>query len=183
MAGKKFLEVELPIIKQKVELLASSEKDLIGRTVKIDLTRKLRGRSLEAIFKIKEEQGKLKIVLTRLHIFGYFIRRVVRKSTNYVEDSFSSEAGNAVLRIKPFMVTRKKVSRAVRKALREKAKELIEKEVKNKKYEDFFSELLSGKLQRALSLKLKKVYPLAFFDIRDVYVEKEEELVKKEKVK
>jgi len=182
---KKFLQLELPIINQKIDLLTINEKDLLGRTVKIDLTRRLRGKSLEAIFKIKQEDEKLKIQIYRLHLLGYFIRRIMRKSVNYVEDSFSEECKNAVLKIKFFLITRKKVSGVIRKALREKAKDEVKMEIKEKDYEEIFSDIISGKLQKSLSLKLKKIYPLAFCDIRDIYVEKEKEEIKvqEEKIK
>jgi len=180
---KKFFEIELPIIKQKIELLAISEQDLAGRKVKIDLTRKLRGKSLEAIFKIKLEKEKIKVEIYRLHLFGYFIRRMLRKSTNYVEDSFSVECKNAVLKIKPFLITRKKVSRKIRKVLREKAREEIKKTVKNKTHEEIFSDILSNRFQRSLSLKLKKIYPLALCEIRDIYVEKPKKELKIKEIK
>ena len=180
---KKFFSIELPKIEQKAELLASNEQDLIGRTVKIDLTRKLRGKSAELVYKIILEDGKLKADFYRLSILGYFIRRIMRKSVNYVEDSFSATCKDAVLRIKPFIITRKKVFRSVRKALREKAKKEIEESIRNLSYEEIFSELISGKFQRALGLKLKKIYPPAFCDIRDIYVEKKQETkVKEEKI-
>lgn len=180
---KKFFEINLPIINEKIDLISTSEDKLIGRTVKIDLTRRLRGKSLEAIFKIKSENGKLIVKLYRLFIFGYFIRRMMRKSISYVEDSFSAECKNAILRFKPFMITRQKVHRAVLNALRLKTIESIKEDIKDKTYEEVFSELLQNKFQRNLSLKLKKVYPLAFCEIRDVFVEKEkQEEVKVEKV-
>lgn len=180
---KKFLKLELPIIEQKIELLAANEEELAGRTVKMDLTRKLRGKSLEAIFKIKVSDKKIRAELYRLHLLSYFITRIMRKSVNYVEDSFSSECKNAVLKIKPFLITRKKVSRVIRKALRNKAKEEIQAEIKDKSYEDIFSDILSGKFQKFLSLKLKKIYPLAFCEIRDIFVEQEKEnIVVEEKI-
>jgi ribosomal protein S3AE len=169
---KKFFEIELPVINQKAGLLAVIEKELVGRSIKIDLTRRLRGKSLEAVFKIKLDGEKIKAEPYRLHLLGYFIRRMMRKSLNYVEDSFPAECKNAVLRIKPFLITRKKVSRAVRKALRNKAREEIEKSIKEKEYEEIFSDLLSNKFQRSLSLKLKKIYPLSLCEIRDIFVEK-----------
>jgi len=180
---KKFFELTLPLINKKINLLASSEKDLIGRSVNIDLTRELRGKSLEITFKIDFDK-EIKISPYRVHLLGYFIRRIMRTSTDYVEDSFSAECKNAILRIKPFLITRKKVSGRVKKALREKAKETIAEVIKEKSYEDLFSELLSGAFQKALSLDLKKIYPLAFCDIRDAYVENlKQELAKEEKVK
>jgi len=168
---KKFFEIFLPLVDYKANLQATEKKKLEGRTIKIDLTRKLRGKSLEIIFKIKADEEKIEAIPKRLHLFGYYIRRMMRKSTDYVEDSFSTEAKNVKLRVKPFLITRKKVSRRVRKALREKAKQEITKAFKNKNYEDIFSEIISNKFQRALSLKLKKIYPLALCEIRDVYVE------------
>ncbi len=180
---KKFLEINLPIIGQKAELLAMSQEGLIGRTIKIDMTRRLRGKSLEAIFKIKKSDSGIKAEVCRFHILGYFIRRIMRKSTDYVESSFSAECKDAVLRIKPFLITRKKVSRRVRKALRNKTLEEIKEYIREKTHEDIFIDLLSNKLQKTLSLKLKKIYPLSFCDIRDIYVEKEiGSKVKEEKV-
>jgi len=178
---KKFFEVELPIINQKAELLASSEKQLIGRTVKIDLTRKLRGKSLEIIFKITGEEGKLEPEPYRLHLLSYYIRRMMRKSVSYVENSFSAQCKDAKLRVKIFLITRKKVSRAVRKALRNQAKEEAEKMINGRKYDEVFSEILSNKIQKALSLKLKKIYPLSLCEIRDIIAEKSKGKVKEEK--
>ena len=57
---KKFFEIQLPLINQKAELQGTSEEKLVGKTIKIDLTRKLRGKSLEIIFKIKSEEEKIK---------------------------------------------------------------------------------------------------------------------------
>jgi len=179
MAEKiKFIEIELPIINEKIQIIKT--ENLVGKSIKIDLTRKLRGKSIEAIFKIQNEN---KPKLFKISILGYFIRRIIRSSTNYVEDSFSAECKNAILKIKPFLITRKKVSRAVRNALRIKCKEEILNELKEKTSEQFFSELIAGTYQRTLSLKLKKIYPLAFCDIRDIFIEKElSTLVTEEKV-
>lgn len=170
---KKWIEIELPIIKQKIELLANSQSDLNNRKVVIDLTRNLRGKSVEAIFKIKADEKIININLERMHILGFFIRRLMRKSISYIEDSFSAECKNATIKIKPFLIARRKVHRSVRNALREKAKQEVMSYVKDKKHEEFFPDILSGKFQKSLSVKLKKVYPLSFCDIRDIYIEKE----------
>lgn len=178
---RKFSEIELPILKQNIEISEMKEQE--ERVVKLDLTRRLRGKSLEVIFKIKREKEKIKIMPYRLNLLGYFVRRMMRKSADYVEDSFSCECKDALLKIKPFFVTRKKVSRGVRTALRNKAKEEILAGLKDKTYEDFFSEIISGRFQKILSLELKKIYPLSFCDIRDIYVEKLKEKIEEEKIK
>jgi len=167
---KKFFEIELPLINEKIELISANEEGLGGRSVKIDLTRRLRGKSLEAIFKIIYEQGKIIVKPSRLTLFGYFIRRMMRKSISYVEDSFDVKCKNATLKIKPFMITRQKVSKSVLNAVRVKAREEIQAEAKEKDYEEIFSDILQNKFQRNLSLKLKKIYPLVFCEIRDIFV-------------
>ena len=106
----------------------------------------------------------------------FYLRRMVRKGTNYVEDSFSVECRDAQIRIKPFLITRRKVSRAVRKALRNKAKEELIKYAQTKTSERLFEEVLKNQIQKTLSLKLKKIYPLSLCEIRVLKVEKELEL-------
>ena len=96
---------------------------------------------------------------------------MIRKGTNYVEDSFSAKCKDAQIKIKPFMITRKKVSRAVRKALREKAREELTNYIKNKGKEELFEDLFKNQLQKSLSLKLKKIYPLSLCEIRVFKVE------------
>ncbi|MFH1431384.1 MAG: hypothetical protein ABIG37_02865 [Nanoarchaeota archaeon] len=186
---KKFFEIELPIIKDKIALYSTSKEKLNKRKIKIDITRKLRGKSIELIFRVLVEKENIKAVPYRMHLFSYFIRRMMRKSISYVEDSFSAECKDAVLKIKPFIISRKKVSRKVKSALREEAKKQIKEKIKNQKYEDLLAELLSGNFQKELGLKLKKIYPLSLCEIRDIFKEKdlaesqEKETEKKVKVK
>ena len=98
----------------------------------------------------------------------------MRKGTNYVEDSFDTECKNSGLKIKPFLITRRKVSRAVRKALREKAREELIGYVKDKTSDELFEEVIRNQLQKPLSLKLKKIYPLALCEIRILEVKNKE---------
>jgi len=94
------------------------------------------------------------------------MRKVVRKGTDYVEDSFEAECRDMNALVKPFLITRKKVSRAVRNALGEEAKSFLKGYVKVRTVKELFEEIITNKLQRQLSLKLKKIYPLALCEIR-----------------
>lgn len=169
---KKFFEVEIPLIRSKQELLAYSIGDLNDKTIKLDLTRELRGKSIEIVFKIKLEKDKLIASPIKLTLLPFFIRRMLRKNISYVEDSFSTECEDAQIRVKPFLITRKKVSRAVRKALRDEEKSWLQDYLKNKSNEAIFSEAISNRLQKALSMHLKKIYPLALCEIRVLNIEK-----------
>ena len=170
---KKLFDVEIPLIKKTTQLQAYELKELNGKFVKYDLTRILRGKSMMLQLRVKVEGEKATSVPREIKLMPYFLRRMVRKGTNYVEDSFSTECKNAQIRIKPFLIARRKVSRAVRKALRKKAREELINYVKDKNTETLFQEILENRIQKPLSLKLKKIYPLALCEIRVLKVEKE----------
>jgi len=170
---KRFFDVDMPIIRKETQLQAYELKDLDGRLIKYDLTRILKGKSLLLQLKVKVEGDKATSVPRELKLLPYYLRRMMRKGTNYVEDSFSTNCKNAQIRIKPFLITRRKVSRAVRKTLREQARKELITYVKNKNTEDLFEEILKNQLQKTLSLKLKKIYPLSLCEIRILKVEKD----------
>ncbi|MEK6913903.1 MAG: hypothetical protein AABW47_04520 [Nanoarchaeota archaeon] len=163
---KKFFDVEIPIISKQTQMQAYEISELNGRLMKYDLTRALRGKSIMLTLKVKIEGDKATTSPIKLLLMPYFLRRMIRKGTNYVEDSFSAECQDAKLKIKPLLVTRKKVSRAVRNALRVKAREELISYVKDKSSVELFSQVLNNQIQKPLSMKLKKIYPLSLCEIR-----------------
>ncbi len=180
---KRFFDVEIPIIKKTTQAQGYEISELGGRFITYDLTRILRGKGMILSLYIKIEDGKAVAHPKEVKLVPYFLRRMMRKGTNYVEDSFSTDCKNAQIRIKPFLITRRKVSRKVRKVLREKAREELIKTCKNKDKETLFDEVLRNQIQKNLSLRLKKIYPLSLCEIRILKVEKEflkEEVIKKE---
>ena len=178
---KKFFDVDIPIIDKQTQLYALDIKELENRYIKYDLTRILRGKNTLLRLKVIVKGDEATSIPVELEIMSSFLKRVVRKGTDYIEDSFSAESKNAKLRIKPLLITREKVSKKIRKVLREKAREELIKYVKSKDSEEIFEDILKGKFQKELSLKLKKIYPLSFCDIRILKVERF--LDKKESIK
>jgi len=185
---KKFFNVDIPIIEKETQLQAYEIEELEGRYIRYDLTRILRGKSIELSLRVKVQGDKATTEIKSMELMPYFLRRMIRKGTNYVEDSFSADCKNAQIRIKPFLITRRKVSRAVRKALREKAKQELIEYIKDKKTDQIFEDILKNKIQKTLSLKLKKIYPLSLCEIRVLKIEKDldkvedkEEVIIKEK--
>jgi len=178
----------MPILEKETQLYGYSIEELEGRTITYDLTRFLRGKSMILKLRVQVENEKASSYPVELKLMPYFLRRMVRKGTNYVEDSFSIETKDAIVRIKPFLITRKKVSMAVKKALRNRAREELTKELKDKNTETIFEELLKNQIQKPLSLILKKIYPLSLCEIRVFRIEKElkedsKEIAKKKSVK
>ncbi len=169
---KKFFDVEIPIIKRQTQLQALDLEDLEGRYIKYDLTRLLKGKNILLQLKVKVEGEKATSIPTQIMLMQSFLKRMVRKGTDYVEDSFSGNCQDAQLRIKPLLITRRRVSRKVKKALRDKAREELLNEIKSKDSEKVFEDVLKNKIQKELSLKLKKIYPLSLCEIRMLKVEK-----------
>lgn len=171
---KKFFNIEIDLIKKTTQLQAYEASELDNKYIKYDLTRLLKGKSVLLTVKTKLlNEHELITVPKELRLMPYYLKRMVRKGTNYVEDSFSTPTKEGEIRIKPFLVTRRKVSRAVRKALRNMAKEELVSWAKEHDTTQLFEEVLRNKIQRDLSVKLKKIYPLALCEIRVLKVEKE----------
>ena len=163
---KKFFDVEMPILKKTTQLYAYNIEALNNRIIKYDLTRILKGKGSLMNLKVEVKDEKATSIPIEIKFLPSFLKRIVRKSTNYIEDSFVAECKNGKLRIKPLLVTRRRVNRNVKKALREKTKEELTNYVKNKKYEEIFKDILKNKIQKEISLRIKKIYPLSAFEIR-----------------
>jgi ribosomal protein S3AE len=172
---KRWFDVEVPILGDRVSLLGYEIQDLEGRTMLLDLTRILRGKSIEVKCKVHVENGKAFAEPNQLTLLPYFWRRGIRKGTNTIEDSFSADVKNAKIRIKFILVTRKKVSKAVQTALRNKAREELLKWAENKEIDELFDDIVKNRIQRPLSLVLKKIYPLSMCEIRMLVVEERKE--------
>ena len=162
---KRFINVQVPILGEEMRLLGTPE-ELHNKTIKLDLTRQLRGKGLTIKLRIFNREGKLIAIPNSMELVKSYIRRMMRKRTDYVEDSFQARCKDVRTTIKPLLITRKKVSRAVRKNLRNTAREFLLEYLKEKDFIEVCNEILDGTLQKTMLPKLKKVYPLSFSDIR-----------------
>src|SRR3989339_887289 len=130
---KRFYDIEIPIIGKTTQLQAYDLKELNNKYIKYDLTRILRGKNIILNLKVQVQDKEATTIPKEIILMSYYLKRMIRKGTNYVEDSFSTRIEDAQVRIKPFLVTRRKVSRRVRKALRDKTKEELVKKDKTEK--------------------------------------------------
>ncbi len=162
---KKFITIELPIINEETMVLGTAET-LEGKTIKLDLSRKLRGRNLEVTFTLKSTENKIIGYPKRLELMKQYIIRMMRKRVNYVEDSFELQCKDISCTIKPFLITRKKVSRAIRHNLRKTTKEILIEYAKDRTYIEVCEGILYAETQKEMLVKLKKIYPLSFCEIR-----------------
>jgi ribosomal protein S3AE len=169
---KKFFEIEIPILGDTYEALANSVEELNNKVMKMDITRQLKGKSVDMIFRVVVKDHKATAVPKKLQLLPCFIRHMLHPGISYVEDSVTAETKDSIVIIKPFMITRKKVSRAVSRTLRNSSRNWFIDYLKSKTDEEVFGEILSNQIQKPLSLKLKKIYPLAICEIRWFEVKK-----------
>src|SRR3989344_2080163 len=162
---KRYINVAIPMLDQETRVLGTPE-NLNGKTIKLDLTRRLRGKGLTITFHLFNQDGKMVAIPKSLELVKSYTRRMMRKRVDYVEDSFTARCADIKATVKPLLITRKRVSRAVRRNLRNTTKEFLLEYLKEKDYNDICNELINGILQKAMLPKLKKVYPLSFCDIR-----------------
>jgi len=163
---RKFYEVRVPFTTTKVHLYGSSVEQFENNVVKLDLTRNLRGKNLELRARVKKVGEELESDPISLELLPSFVRRMIRKGSDYVEDSFETDCKDGILRVKPFLLTRKKVSRAIRNELRVTARKFIESHMKIRTIHEIFNDMMANKIQRELFAKLKKIYPLSLCEIR-----------------
>ncbi len=165
-AKKKFFEVEIPLTATVAKLYGYTPEEFNGKFIKLDLTKNLRGKNVELRAKVIADKENLSSGLVSMQILQSFIRKVMRRGTDYVEDSFEASTKDNVLRIKPFLLTRNRVSRAIRNAIRMETRKFLTSYFTIRNTREIFTETMTNKLQKALSLKVKKIYPLAFCEIR-----------------
>jgi len=168
---KKFIDVEIPLIGKTIQLYEYDVNGLDNKFIKFDLTRTLRGKNMVLKLRTKVLDDKVTTIPKEIKLLPCYLKRMVRKGTNYVEDSFVTPCSDAQIRVKPFLITRRKVSRAVRKALRDRAREEIVNYFKDKTAEEIIDDILKNKFQKHLSLILKKIYPLSLCEIRVLKIE------------
>ena len=165
--GKKsFYNVEAPLTTVTISLYGSSPEEFDGKVITLDMSKNLRGKALEMRMRVHYHDGKLLAFPLSAKLAGTYIQRSLRRGADYLEDSFSVSCKEGKITVKPFMITRKRVSRNVRNALRQEAKKCLEEYIKIRSVKELFSDVLAGKIQKHLLGKLKKIYPLAFCEIR-----------------
>jgi len=177
---KSFYEVEAPLTATKISLYGASQEELVGKVIRLDLTKNLRGKNLELKLKVKNSEKGLYGEPVSVQLMTPYIKRAVRKGTDYSEDSFQIECKDCVARIKPLLITRRRVSRSILKALRENANKFLIAYTKTRDGEELVGEIISNKLQKQLSQKLKKIYPLSLCEIRMFVIEKRKKITSKE---
>ncbi|MEK6852795.1 MAG: hypothetical protein AABX59_02850 [Nanoarchaeota archaeon] len=170
---KSLYEIYVPELKAEVgNVLVSDPKAVIGRITNIDITSFTKGKNGSIKIKLVSSNGsRIDGSIIGIKFFPSHIRRFVRRGISKIEDSFVVSVGKEKLRMKPTLMTRKRVKGKVQKALRRETRDFLAKSLADSNPELVFNEIIGGDLQKKLSQKLKKVYPLSFCEIREARYE------------
>jgi ribosomal protein S3AE len=153
------------------ETCAYSVASLHGKTLKANLmtlTNDPKRQSVTLSFRIKEVVNNNCVTdITTYAINNTHIKRLVRKASNKLEDSFLVKTKDGVTyKIKPILLTRHKANKSTLTAIRKKTQETMRQFVASMDSRDIFTQLITHKLQMETKNTLKKIYPIAVCEIK-----------------
>ncbi|MEK6822580.1 MAG: hypothetical protein AABY13_02030 [Nanoarchaeota archaeon] len=146
-------------------------KDAVGRTVRVSvmqLTGEPQKQYISAAFTITDVQGdKLRTEIKSYKILASALRRLVRRNKDKFEDSFLvTSADGRSMRVKPFVVTRFRSNGGILTALRKVVRIKFTEIAAATKSEQFYADVITGKVQQGVQDALKKTYPVGACEVR-----------------
>lgn len=153
------------------ETPAADPKSLIGRKITVsllELSRDYQKFYLKLTFQVADIQGSkanTKLVghdIMRERIYRMVQRRVRR--VDVIQDIVTKD--NEKVRIKTVFVLIRRVGTSIKAATRQKAKEIIYAETKDKTFEDIIRSIISGDFQQLIRKECSKISPLGNIEIR-----------------
>lgn len=157
------------------ECYVASPDLLMGRTVAANLanlTGDIRQQSVTLKFIVNSVDGESGVA----DVIGYetassAIRRIVRRGSDRLDESFVCETSNGQkVRIKPMVITKTITNSAVHRSLRKALVSSVAKLVKKHTFESLINEMITSKLQMAVKTELKKIYPLKSVEITSLWL-------------
>ena len=117
-----------------------------------------------------------------------FIKRLVRRDKNKIDDSFTMKTSDGVsVRLKPMLVTNIKTNRSVRSELLRETRRVIKDKVSSTSFVQIMNETIEYSLQKLIRERLHKIFPVKNAEIRvleiipDSKVTVDSKLVKQER--
>lgn len=167
LAPKQFQKMKLG------ESQAYAAEELVGRTIQANLmtlTNDPKRQSITLTFRIESVNGNnCETNVVKYTINNSHIKRLVRKASNKIEESFVvTTKDNVRYRIKPIVLTRYRANKSVLTALRKKTVEIVTAFVAGMESEALFPSVISHKLQMETKNTLKKIYPVAICEVKSL---------------
>jgi len=181
MAKKKtkvWLTVVAPSLFKNREIghtLAEDPKNVIGRRLvisAIDALNDFNKYYLKISFKITKVENDIAYTdFDGLECTRDYIARMVVRRVRRIDSVIDRETKDGrKLRIKMIAVTGRRVQKGIQKKIREMMEEIVTKKVESVTMDSFLKEVFNDKLKEEVKKKIKKVYPLRYFEFRKIEV-------------
>jgi small subunit ribosomal protein S3Ae len=99
-----------------------------------------------------------------------FIARIVQIRSTRIDTNNIFNMKDGKMRVKAILVTNRKVKKPLAAKIRKQAIDLIREILSDMTIEQFMTEITTGKMQGSIKAKVKKLYPVRFFEFRRSHV-------------
>ena len=131
-----------------------------------------RKQHLRLTFKIKEVKAdQAHTQLIKYEVVSSQIKRLSRKGSEKIEDSFTVKSKNGDVRVKPVFTTKSKINNSLKTNLRRAIQATIAEDIKEKTYDDFVLDVLNTKTHRLVKDSVKKIYPISSCEFKKIILE------------
>ncbi len=132
-------------------------------------------KSQNSSMKFEVTEAKENRLLTKVVEYSYLsssIKRLIRRRMTRIDDSIVAKTKDEKLvRIKPLLLTRSKVTRSVEKAVRASLRDEVITFVNSTPYEELFASIIKNRVQNDLKAKISKIYPVKALIIKSLHEE------------
>jgi small subunit ribosomal protein S3Ae len=152
------------------DTLTDNPESLINRVTGVslqDLTNDFRKSHITIFFKVsKVEEANAHTQFAGHSLTSDYLRRMIRRRRSKIEGVYDvTTRDGAVLRVKPFATTDKRIQNSQRKVVREAMKKTISDSAKTNTLSEFVKDILDGRVGSDIYKNCKKLYPVKRVEI------------------
>ncbi|MCK4995809.1 MAG: 30S ribosomal protein S3ae [Thermoplasmatales archaeon] len=157
------------------DTLSDSPDNLINRVTGVslqNLTNDFRKSHITLFFKInKVEETNAFTQFAGHTLTSDYLRRMIRRRRSKIDGVYNvTTRDGAILRVKPFATTDKRIQNSQRKVIREAMKKTITDQAKATTLSEFVNSILDGKVGSDIYKNCKKLYPVKRIEIHKTEV-------------
>ncbi len=170
------------------ETLLPEPQKMIGKNIKIilmNITNNIRQQHIDLYYKVEKIEGEKGIAEWK----GYelnpaYVKRFVRRRTTRIDHSFVVKTKDEkLMRIKPLIITRHKVSSTLKSEIRKAAVAFLVERINNLNKDEILGEIINKKLTNDLKNELKSYAPIKIVEIRSIKETNRGKIITLEEVK
>lgn len=157
------------------ETFTSGADDMVGRFLSVSLsniTNEPQKQNVAIKFKITQvKEGNLQTEVYGLKMLPAAVKRLVRRNRCKIDDSFVVKSkDNKIIRLKPIVLTRGKTTGSVLASMKKFVRAHLALKLSKTDFDQFVHDLINKKLNHEIVKPLRKIYPVAIFDIRQFVI-------------